>query len=53
MTQLAVQRALENLDVPPCLWRSDGIDDFCEGPRVDGRTILARLNPITLLDGTP
>lgn len=40
---------MDRLDVPTSMWRSAGVDDeFGEGPRLDGRMIVARLNPISL-----
>ena len=49
MNQRALEHAMNRLDVPESLWQSSGSDDdFGEGPRLDGRTILGRLNPITL-----
>lgn len=51
VTRPAIERALERLDAPASLWQSQGIYDEFEGPKLDGRTILAALNPISLFNG--
>jgi hypothetical protein len=49
MNQRALENAMNRLEVPRSIWQSSASDDdFGEGPRLDGRTILGRLNPITL-----
>lgn len=53
MNQRSVEHAMNRLEVPESIWQSSGSDDdFGEGPRLDGRTILGRLNPITLFTDT-